>query len=177
MKEIKPVQKRKSFKRGESSFSKKPLKSFHQKITINKKIILFIGIIVFVGLGIYFFINKPNEFKIDKSDDVQVYIYYSKGSRDAEKKEQYIFSTNDPMQVKIDFENMNDGTIATVSFKKVVNEEIIQSTEVPLGGQKGSRFVTLSQVIKKDVGKYNIEVVINIEGNQKILAKKEFEVR
>lgn len=157
------------------SLSKHPRQSRLKKY---KKVWLVLGIIICIGLVFVFFKRDVNdEVEFNKSDKIQTYIYYSRGSKDKESKEQYIFKVNDPIQVKIDFKGMNDGDIVTVSLKKIENGEVKQSVKVPVSGKEGGRFVPLSNVVRKEVGKYEVEVSMIIKEKVRILDKVEFEIQ
>lgn len=149
-----------------------------------KELFIILLILFFVFLGIFLFKKKDNIsfFKqtsifSNSNDNIKITIYYSRGSRDNTKKEQTIFAINDPIQVKIDFENMNDGETAEVSIKKEGSQDVLQSTNILLGKEKGSRFINLTNNITKESGKYQIEVFKNADDKNKILSSKEFEVK
>jgi hypothetical protein len=147
----------------------------------HKKKFLWLFLILVIGGGIYFFMKKKggnlmnNNFFSSANSDVKISFYFSKGVRDNAKKEQSIFAVNDPIQIKIDFENMNDGEVAVISVKK--EEKEVQSIEIPLSKEKGSRFATLSTEAKKETGKYRVEVSKKIDEKKKILATGEFEIK
>ncbi len=158
------------FNRGFSNYSKQG------RLKRYKRVWLTLGMIVCVGLTLFFLKGNSGEVKLSKSDKIQAYVYYSRGSRDKERKEQYVFKVNDPIQVKIDFKDMNDGDIITVSLKKLGSDEVKYSVEVPVNSGEGNRFISLSSLVREESSKYKIEVYMEINEKIILLEKTEFEI-
>jgi hypothetical protein len=146
----------------------------------NKIIFIVLGVVIvslIIGILGYFFINNNDNL----SDDISITMYYSRGTRDTEKKEQYTFRLNDPIQAKIDFKNATNGEIVNILLVNADNSKIDQSmsiTEIPLSDGSGSRFVSLSPLLYKNPGNYKLVVMTvdndNNQGEQKIIAEREF---
>lgn len=158
---------------------KKNISGQHKQSRLRKykKVWIILGLFICIWLILFFLKKGINKINFSSSDNVQVYLYYSRGSRDNDKKEQYDFTINDPIQVKIDFKDMQDGDIVVVSLKKAENEEVKQSVEVPVSGEGGSRFISVSPLVRKEAGKYKIEVSMNVKEKIRVLEGVEFEIR
>lgn len=133
------------------------LSDFQPKI---KKYLIFILPILMIILLILIFVGNNPEKKNLRNSPVQeldMQTFYSRGSRDEEKRSESSFAPGDPIQIQIQYKNAYE----KVPLKLVVRsqeEKVVQSTDFEIEGTK-TNFVTVGQI--QDKGKYYVYIYYN----------------
>lgn len=138
-----------------SKFSDR-LPSFLKSSKFRKSLfwILIAAVSIVVGINTYRYFKERSDKVTVSITSIQVYM--SRSSRDEDKKEQYSFSPNDPIQGKFKYKNADNGTV--ILYKVVNDDDEIQKVEIPLDGE-GERYVTMSPAPwEMEEGTYRIEI-------------------
>lgn len=136
---------------------------------LNNKNVLYLLIILLIILLIASLVGNNSRKNAAITGDVELEVYYSKSSRDEEKRVENTFNPGDPIQVRVNYANFIENTALILEVKNNSND-VIQLTEIEVEGNEDS-FVTVSNAEEK--GRYKV----SIKNEEKEMASTSFRVK